>query len=175
MPDSPPSPRFAAMTTCDLSRPINYPTHPTGVCVEIVGTIVGDRGRSCEEHAVCGSVLEPDMVVRLRKVQILVEGMEETAIACYWVTDGIDRCRVGFLMRHMVQHADKYDGALAQVTRVFSDREGECTKTERRQYHHYRGYCHATILSSPWTAERAAIKKLRPQKRDRDDELRPRE
>jgi hypothetical protein len=25
---------------------------------------MGDRGRSCEEHAVCGSVLEEDMVVR---------------------------------------------------------------------------------------------------------------
>ena len=69
--------------------------HPPGIVVEIVGTLMGDRGRSCEEHSVCGSVLEEDMVVRLRKVQILVDGMEETAIACYWVTDGIDRCRVG--------------------------------------------------------------------------------
>ena len=116
------------------------PMHPSGVVLDIVGTNRDDRGRSCEEHEVnCGEVLAEDVVVRLRKVQILVEGMEETAIACYWVTDGIDRCRVGFLMRHMVQHADKYDGALAQVTRVCSDREGGCTKTERRQYHDYRG------------------------------------
>jgi len=170
MADSPPPPFFAAGTAADLSRPVNYATHPTGVCVEIVGTLMGDRGRSCEEHAVCGSVLEPDMVVRLRKVQILVEGMEETAIACYWVTDGIDRCRVGFLMRHMVQHADKYDGALAQVTRVFSGNEEECSKTERKLYHHNRGYCHATILSSPWTAERVAMKKMRRGKRDYDFE-----
>ena len=75
----------------DLSYPAAVATHPPGVVVEIVGTLMGDRGRSCEEHAVCGSVLEEDMVVRLRKVQVLVDGCEETAIACIWVTDGVDR------------------------------------------------------------------------------------
>ncbi len=63
------------------------------------------------------------MVVHLRKVQVLVDGIEETANACYWVTDGIDCCHVGFLMRHMVPHAVRYDGALAQLTKVFSDNE----------------------------------------------------
>jgi hypothetical protein len=62
--------------------------------------------------------LEPDVVVRLRKVQLMVEGREEKAIAAIWVTDGMDRCRVGFLPRHMVKHAAHYDGSLAQVTRV---------------------------------------------------------
>ena len=47
-------------------------THPRGIVVEIVGTLMGDRGRSCEEHTVCGSVLEEDMVVRLRKVQVFL-------------------------------------------------------------------------------------------------------
>ena len=79
-------------------QPAAVATHPPGVVVEIVGTLMGDRGRSCDEHAVCGSVLEEDMIVRLRKVQVLVDGCEETAIACIWVTDGVDRCRVGFLM-----------------------------------------------------------------------------
>jgi hypothetical protein len=87
------------------------------------------------------------MVVRLWKVQVLVEGCEETAIACIWVTDGVDRCRVGFLMRHMVKHAMRYDGALTQVTRVFSGDETECSREERRMYHAKRGYCEATIIS----------------------------
>ncbi len=69
-------------------------TRPPGIVVEIVSSLMGDRGCSCEEHAVCGSMLEEDMVVHLRKAQILVEGQEETVIACYWVTDGIDRCRL---------------------------------------------------------------------------------
>ena len=72
----------------------------------------------CEEHKICGKVLKEDVAVRLRKIQLMVEGKEETAIVAIWVTDGIDRCRVGFLPRHMVRHAARYDGALAQVTRV---------------------------------------------------------
>ena len=123
--------------------------HPPGIVVEIVGIEMGCQGRSCEEHVVCGSVLEEDMVVRLRKVQVVVEGQEETAIACYWVSDGIDRCRVGFLMRHMVAHARRYDGALAQVTKVFSADDFQCNREERRLFYSKRGCCQATIISSP--------------------------
>jgi hypothetical protein len=50
-------------------------------------------------------------------------------------------------MRHMVAHAARYDGALAQVTRVFGDNEEECSREERRMFHAKRRYCHATILS----------------------------
>ena len=96
----------------------------------------------------CGLVLEEDMVVRLRKVQVLVEGCEETAIACYKVTDGIDRCRVGFLMRHMVANAQLYDGALAQVTKVFSAYDFECNMEERHLFYSKKGCCQATIISS---------------------------
>jgi hypothetical protein len=64
---------------------------------------MGYGGRSCKEHAVCGSVLEENMAGHLWKVQVLVDGHEETAIACIWVTDGVDHCRVGFLMRHRVR------------------------------------------------------------------------
>ncbi len=68
-----------------------------GITVEIVGIERGDRGRSCVEHDVCGTVVEEDTLLCLRKEQILVDdGQEETAIACYLVTDGIDHCRVGF-------------------------------------------------------------------------------
>jgi hypothetical protein len=86
---------------------INLPGsfHPSGVVVEIVGTGMGDRGCSCEEHPNnCGEVLAGDVVVRLCKVQIVVDGCKETAIGAYWVSDGIDCCRVGFLPCHMVKH-----------------------------------------------------------------------
>jgi hypothetical protein len=84
------------------------PSHPTGVTIEIVGIERGERGRSCEEHAVCGSaVLQEDTVVRICKCQILLDdGKEDTALAVYWVGDGIDRCRVGFLPRHLVKHVN---------------------------------------------------------------------
>jgi hypothetical protein len=71
-------------------------THPPGIVVKIVGIEKGDCGCSCEEHDVCGEVVEEDTLLRLRREQILVDGKEETVITCYWVTNGIDCCRVGF-------------------------------------------------------------------------------
>jgi hypothetical protein len=124
------------------------PLHPSGIVIEIVGTEMSCQGRSCEEHEICGEVLKEDVVVRLRKIQLMVEGKEETAIAAIWVTDGIDRCRVGFVPRHMVRHAARYDGALAQVTRVFSGDPETCDSTERRLFFKNKGYCRAAIIST---------------------------
>ncbi len=70
------------------------------------------QGRSCDEHKICGEVLKED-IVHLRKIQLMVEGKEETAITAIWVTDRIDYCHVGFVSRHIVKHAAKYDGTLA--------------------------------------------------------------
>jgi hypothetical protein len=96
------------------------PFHPISVVVEIVGTEVDDRGCSSEDHSNCSEVMAEDVVVCLRNVQIQVEGQEETAIAAYWVTDGVNCCHVGFLQHHMVRQATGYDGALVQVTRIFN-------------------------------------------------------
>ena len=124
------------------------PLHPSGIVIKIVGTEMSCQGRSCEEHEICGEVLTEDVVVRLRKIQLMVEGKEETVIAAIWVTDGIDCCRVGFVPRHMVRHAARYDGALAQVTRVFSGDPETCDTTERRMFFKNKGYCRATIIST---------------------------
>ena len=119
--------------------------YPSPIVLHVVGTEANGRGRPCEEHLCCGEVLQEDVVVRLRKAQIQAGGGEETAIAAVWVTDGMDHCRVGFLQRHMVAHAARYDGALAQVTRVLSADDGDTA--ERRLFHKNRGCCCATIIS----------------------------
>jgi hypothetical protein len=139
--------------------------HPPGIIVEIVGTEAGDRGCTCKEHTVnCSKVLEEDVVVHLWKVQVMVDGREEMAIAAIWVTDGIDRCHVGFLKHHMVHHATCFDGALAQVTRVFSSDPGSCDSAERRMYYHNRGCCFATILSSL-----PVVRSMKEEGNDNDD------
>ncbi len=109
---------------------------------------MGDRGFSCEEHpSNCGEVLANDVVVHLRKVQIVVDGREETAIAAYWISEGIDCCRVGFLPCHMVKHAVRYNRALAQVTHVFSG-DPMCSNTvECRMFHTNKGCCQAAIIA----------------------------
>ncbi len=124
------------------------PFHPSGVVVEIVRTEMGDQGCSCEEHPNnCGEVLANNVVVRLRKVQIVVDGRKETAIAAYWVSDSIDHCHVGFLPCHMVKHAVRYNGVLAQVTHVFSNNPMCSDTVERRMFHKNKGCCLAAIIA----------------------------
>ena len=78
---------------------------PMGMVLEIVGTARGDRGHNCDEHTCCGEVLQEDVVVRLRREQILIPNKlgkgekEETAYTVNWVTDGHNHCRVGFRPR----------------------------------------------------------------------------
>jgi hypothetical protein len=116
--------------------------------VEIVGSQMSCRGRSCEEDELCGDeVLKEDVVVRLRTVQLVVDGKEEKAIEVVWVTEGMDCCRVGFLPRHMVRHAARYNGVLAQVTRVFNGNPADCSSKERRTYHIHHGFTEAVNIS----------------------------
>jgi len=68
--------------------------HPSPIVLHIVGTEADDRGRSCEEHLCCGEVLQEDVVVRLRKVQIQAGGKKYTAIAVVWVTNGMNHCHI---------------------------------------------------------------------------------
>ncbi len=151
----------SALVMADVAKPVLVPVakakvakknmpgpfHPYGVVVEIVGMVMGDQGHSCEEHPNnCGKVLAGNMVVHLRKVQIVVDGCKEMAIAAYWVSEGIDRCNVGFLPRHMVKQAVRYDGVLAQVTRVFSNNPTCSDSAERSMFHKNKGCCLAAII-----------------------------
>jgi hypothetical protein len=124
------------------------PTHPPGILVEIVGTEMSCQGRLCEMHKMCGKGVMEDVVVCLRRIQLMVEGKEETAIAAIWVTDGIDRCHVGFLPHHMVKHAARYDGVLAQVTRFFSGNLETCDSVEHRLFFKNKGFCLVAIIST---------------------------
>ena len=89
-------------------------THPTGEIVKIVG--INSNTSSCEEHHTCGCVLAEDTLVQLQKHQVFINGHEQSAVGVYWVSDGVDRCHVGFLHHHQVKHLNKLEGALCQVT-----------------------------------------------------------
>ncbi len=140
-------------------------SYPDPIVISIVGLEANDRDRSCKEHEVCGVVVQEDVVVRLRKVQVLVNGKEKAAIAAYWVTDGMERCCVGFLQRHMVKYASWYDGALAQVTRVLGD-DNSYDKGEHKMFHHNRGFCYATIISALPVVESVKMKVEKGEKGD---------
>ena len=68
---------------------LDNPIHLSEILVKIVGKEMSCQGRLCEEHKICGKVLKEDVVVRLRKMQLMVEGKEEMTIAEIWVTVGL--------------------------------------------------------------------------------------
>ena len=129
------------------------PTHPKGIVIEIVGITACDQGRSCEEHPYCGEVIDDNVVVCLCRVQVIMPskdggpGKEVTSMVVYWVTNGIDCCRIGFLPAHMVKYATRYDGVLAQVTETFCP-VADGDKTVREKYHRNKGFCRAVIISA---------------------------
>ena len=76
-------------------------------------------------------VVDVDIVVCLRHVKILVlDGKDnmrkETAITVNWVTNKIERFRVGILLLPYVPDATIYDGALCQVIEVFDKDDFSC-------------------------------------------------
>jgi hypothetical protein len=130
-------------------------THPSGLVVDIIGIAAGDRGRRCEDHMVCcGQLLEEDFIVRLRKERILVPNFlagkgkkryrYETAITVNWVTDGVDRCRVGFLPWAYALKGAIYEGVLCRVTKVFS--KSDPSRAIREKWHLNKGFAHATVI-----------------------------
>ena len=62
------------------------------------------------------------------------------------MSDGVDRCLVGYLHRHQVKHLNKLEGALCQVTEVYSDNSDSPTK--RHKHKKNFGCATAAIVSS---------------------------
>ena len=133
--------------------------YPSSTVVEIRGIEDSSHDCSCEEHAVCGAVLQHDMVLRLRSIQIVVNGMEESAIAAIWVTNGVDRCRVGFLPRNCVKHRSTFDGMLCQVTEILSGESSD--PEERAEVRRHKGVCYADIISLVTDEEEKIMKRAR--------------
>ena len=97
-------------------------SHLTGEIVEIVGINSNTNGCSCEEHHTCGCVLEEDTLVRLQKCQVYINGHEQSAVGVYWV-----------LHCHQVKHLNKLEGALCQLTEVYSDNSDSPTKQHKHK------------------------------------------
>ena len=89
--------------------------------------------------------------MRFRTVQVKVGDKEESALAAYWVTDGIDRCRIGFLPRYFMKHKDHYDGRLAQVVEFLED---SAVASDREKSHRGKGVCRAAMVEVVQTPAR---------------------
>ena len=105
---------FQQCITCRMSY------HPHGDTVKIIGVNSPTKRQSCEEHPIRSEVEIEDVVLHLRKVQVLINQQEQSVIAAFWVSDGIDHCRIGYLPKAYVKNWKQYDGALVQVVEVYS-------------------------------------------------------
>jgi len=52
--------------------------YPNGEAVFILGLAARSNGRFCENHYCCGTAVRLDAVLRLRVVQVVIRGREET-------------------------------------------------------------------------------------------------
>ena len=120
--------------------------HPHGDTVEIVGVNSPTNRQSCEEHRICGEVVIEDVVLHLRKVQVQINQQEQSTIAAFWVSDGIDHCRIGYLPKAYVKNWKQYDGALVQVIEVYSAESDSPTKCQK--FHRNHGLAVAVVISS---------------------------
>ena len=121
--------------------------HPWGQTVKTFGIELPTNGHCCEEHTICGAVLTEDSVVGFRKVQVIINEKEESAIVVFWVSDGVDQCCVGSLLQHHVKNWMKLKAVLAQITEVYTGDSDSPTKCQK----HYRnsGVAIAAIISGP--------------------------
>ena len=87
------------------------------------------------------------MVLHLRKVQVLINQQEQSAIAAFWVSDGIDRCHIGYLPKAYVKNWKQYDSALVQVIEVYSGDSD--SPTQHQKFHRNHGLAVGVIISSP--------------------------
>jgi hypothetical protein len=100
----------------------------------------------------CGEVLDVDIVVRLHREEIRVpddfigEGnmRKETAITVNWVTNGFERCPVGFL-------PPGYDGALCQVIEVLDTAQSslifQSSCANQAKWNKHNGFARAVVIS----------------------------
>ena len=65
-------------------------------------------------------------------------------MAVYLLTDGVDRCQVGFTPWHLVKDGEKFDGALAPVTEVYS--VNDISSHKRQKVHKNFGFAKAVLI-----------------------------
>ena len=119
--------------------------HLMGTLVDIVGTTINNRGRSCPHHSCCGlEVVEKSTVAFRREQMVFRDQREEDVIAVYLVLHGVLTCKVGFLPAHLNHRARDYDGLIARVMSVYSDRSTNVVKRQKFRRNH--GCCVAKII-----------------------------
>ncbi len=115
--------------------------------VDIVGTGTSNRGRICVRYKTCGMQVEVGTKVIFRWEKVVYRDQEEEdAVAAFIVANGTMTCKVGFLPAHLTRYAQDYDGLIARVISVYSNRCNNVVK--RQKFWRNKGCCVARILGN---------------------------
>ena len=79
--------------------------------------------------------------------------------------DGIDRCRVGFLPRHLLKHQAAYNGKLAQIVEFVAESN---SPADRAKSHRCYGLCRAVLVEAEMEEDEENIPKS-PRAHNDDD------
>jgi hypothetical protein len=108
-----------------------------GSHVEVVGTCESQRGRSCNKHHICGSLLHEGSYVCFCKTWFAWRGGdEEDVLEVFHLESGIMGCKVGYLPKHLAARADRYDGLCVRILEIYSSDRTRCASVAKRQKYH---------------------------------------
>ena len=113
---------------------------------EIVGLSSFTNGRRCSLHAVCGLHVNPGDVLRLKEMQVNLNGELEPAISCVLVDRGVDTCTVAYVPRMMAEQerVKKHINKFVMVMELYND----STSTYKRSKSHQNlGMASVTMLT----------------------------
>ena len=137
--------------------------------MSIFGIISPDHGCTCEHHAVCGSIVHLDMLVRFKKTLVLSGNhifcvhffspnfsltivvldflnKYRSILAAYWVTEGAMRCIVGHVPEEFKNLFGHLEGRIAQVTTIYA---GSKDKNKIAYSNSKDGICIVSLVDNP--------------------------
>ena len=147
-------------------------TTPSVSCavVAIFGIEDSRFGCSCENHPICGFNVDYDTLLRFKTVVIssgkslkkqtnarlfqiptnayvslIGRNKSSSILAAVWITDGMDRCIVGFVDPRALGVRERLEGRLGQVTELFSL---SASSNKKRYSTAHKGVCLAALIDS---------------------------
>ena len=154
--------------TCQLKKKVTMATFVSCAVVAVFGIEDSQFGCSCEHHPICGVNVDYDTLLRFKTVVIPSGKPHEwkqffliisthpvfeftgrhqntTILAAIWVTDGMDRCIVGYVDPRALVVRMHLEGRLGQVTDIFSL---SSSATKNRYSMAHKGVCLASLIDN---------------------------
>ena len=93
--------------------------------VEIIGIHYRGNGRRCSKHDGCGKEIQVDTLLKIKRVVLVVKGVDMSLLAVYKMSGGEETCMVGFLNREFLATYERYNNKLVQVTELYKNSTNE--------------------------------------------------